>query len=453
MSKLKLYISSTFIDLEDVRKKILDHIHFRLPEYFEFTEVMEMMRGDGANRMDIDICLANVMDADVYILLTGARYGSFPPRYKNRQGKIIENEAEKSYTELEYDAACENFTHKLYHIYKFELTDHFFSTEKMDPKSDLADPTIAEKHARFKKKLNETTSTIKIDSLSKLGDEVNVLLAKTNLIFNSILNLEIGQIQKASINRTEQVRYLQNNLSIIGHTTNTASIVISTKGNEDAIDEFSIKVRTILTPNEPLETITWVDNNAISASIRGNDDEDEKALNHLLIASSFNILKAKARFVSFDTLYPQIKEHKIQNRYLGFIIDQTLPDTTTERYIKLINRFIGKIDDCLRSNGFLYNFFFIIYVITEKDIGKPFVQSNMPGFKTEYYELGRLKNVEITDINNWFNELISEKDEGFSEKFKANKEAILNQVFIDTRTFPKTYFECLRNINSRTVKR
>ena len=91
MPDLKLYISSTFLDMVPVRKKILDTIRNNLHNYFELTDVMEMMRGDGENRSNIDICLANVKAADVYIILVGKRFGSAPTQFNDLKGDPVMN--------------------------------------------------------------------------------------------------------------------------------------------------------------------------------------------------------------------------------------------------------------------------------------------------------------------------------------------------------------------------
>jgi hypothetical protein len=126
--KLKVYISSTFLDMENARDKIIDRVNNGLSPYFELTEIMEKMKGDPANRTNVDICRAEVRKADLYILLTGKRYGSHPDVYKSKEGKLLQNAEGKSYTELEYDAACETITEKFYGIYKLELTDEFFTS-------------------------------------------------------------------------------------------------------------------------------------------------------------------------------------------------------------------------------------------------------------------------------------------------------------------------------------
>ncbi len=451
MGKLKVYISSTYLDLVPVRKIILDKINKDLNEDFEFTEIMENMRlADGQNRPDIDICLSNVRKADVYIILLGKRYGSFPAQYTDSKGKVIENKDARSYTQLEYEAACERVDVKKYHIYKIELTDAFFAQAGFDQQSDLIDPAAATKFEKFKTLLSLTASPNQVSSLNDLI-VINSLLTKSKLIFDKISQLRITDESKISINRTQQVSTLTSNINTFGQDARVATLVINTKNQEDdATDLFSKKIRTILRPAEITEiarNITWVDINALADSKINNEEE---MLNKILVASSANILGAKASFIDFESLYEEIKEQKIQNRFLGFLIDLRIEDSSTNDYIKGIRNFIHKIESVLKTNKFRYNFFPIIYVIADTKQTESFMSTHMPDFELQHIELGVLSDIELTDIDKWLDAVAESNDDEFKEDFTANKDQILGQIFGDKESFPKSYRKCLANINSRT---
>lgn len=88
---LKVYVSSTKLDLEQERRAVLDWLadngYERRHSYVADTETVR------------DSCIADVVDSDIYILILGHRYG-FVPAQHNPEGRSI--------TELEYEAARGN---------------------------------------------------------------------------------------------------------------------------------------------------------------------------------------------------------------------------------------------------------------------------------------------------------------------------------------------------------
>jgi hypothetical protein len=87
----KLYISSTYSDLEKYREVILDNINF-LSKYFTPVRVMEYMMPP-VEQSIVEECLSDVANCDIYVLIIGKRYGSIEPLSK------------VSYTENEYNLA------------------------------------------------------------------------------------------------------------------------------------------------------------------------------------------------------------------------------------------------------------------------------------------------------------------------------------------------------------
>ena len=117
--------------------------------------------------------------------------------------------------------------------------------------------------------------------------------------------------------------------------------------------------------------------------------------------------------------------------------------------VTYLQDFIQYLDKFLNENQFIYNFFVILSVVTTDDLGGQFIQKYMPGLDTDLYDLKRLSDVELSDINTWLDMVISSKNADFINKFNSERNEIIEQIFIDTRSFPKTYKQCLADIYSR----
>ena len=90
MIKKKVYVSSTFVDLEEHRlnvKKALERAQYDV-------ELME--KYPAFDQRPKDKCLADVAQCDYYVLILAHRYGYIP---------LIDNREKKSITHLEYEQA------------------------------------------------------------------------------------------------------------------------------------------------------------------------------------------------------------------------------------------------------------------------------------------------------------------------------------------------------------
>ena len=113
MPKKKVYISSTYKDLVSYRDAIRNMFLFKgLQE--EYTLVsMEGYVAENKMRA-INVCLDDVREADIYLLILAKKYGS-----------IVANTG-KSYTETEYDEAVKMaHTNTLYKIFVFYSDDDY----------------------------------------------------------------------------------------------------------------------------------------------------------------------------------------------------------------------------------------------------------------------------------------------------------------------------------------
>jgi hypothetical protein len=84
-----VFISSTFIDLNEERKKVWDCLE-------KFDVAVKGMEQFGARKSTpLETCLTEVEQSDIYVGIIGMRYGSEDPSTK------------KSYSQLEYEKAIE----------------------------------------------------------------------------------------------------------------------------------------------------------------------------------------------------------------------------------------------------------------------------------------------------------------------------------------------------------
>ncbi len=114
--KFKIYISSTFQDLEEYRKKLIEIFQKQASNKFKLTKIMELMYDNGTHSRFTDDCIAAVKKCDIYFMILGNKIGSFPP-----------NES-RTYTEIEYDTAVRHNKE----LYLFKLKD--VKEEELDNK-------------------------------------------------------------------------------------------------------------------------------------------------------------------------------------------------------------------------------------------------------------------------------------------------------------------------------
>jgi hypothetical protein len=87
--KKTVFISSTYIDLKEERKRVWEALE-------KFDVIVKGMEEFGARKTDpLTTCLTEVEQADIYVGIIGMRFGSEEPQ------------TQKSYTQLEYEKALE----------------------------------------------------------------------------------------------------------------------------------------------------------------------------------------------------------------------------------------------------------------------------------------------------------------------------------------------------------
>jgi Domain of unknown function (DUF4062) len=436
--KLKLYISSTFLDMEHTRAKIIERIHKGLSPHFELTEIMEKMSGDPANRTNVDICRAEVRKADLYILLTGKRYGSYPETYLSKAGKQVINTEKKSYTELEYEAACETLNDKFYGIYKLELTDAYFADAGLTDYSDLDNEDRKQSYERFLKKLNETVSAIKINSAALLQQTVNDKLGEFFMRCNTKEKLDITYFEKVSIDRKLQVEKIRTFADDYEIEAGTFTFLVDVENESDGYEEFTARLSEVLTRKEPEKKLGVIHSSSLSSLINAAPDKQMKIL---LMESAMSIYNDLPRGLTFEKLAADLKS--IRNVFICFTVDAITDTSTSLGFTEAISRFVKKTEELLAQGGFAFNFFFFVYFYSDQN--KNMGAEHVTHFKDlQHHYVGRLPNVNLDDIKEW-TEQIKQK-----RPIEEDTDSLMKLIFTDTSIFPAKYKKCLTIIDKRT---
>ncbi|MEM7086116.1 MAG: DUF4062 domain-containing protein [Bacteroidota bacterium] len=105
----KVYISSTYWDLKDYREAIMEMFQ-KVSLSSQYTLILMEGYVAESGLPPINVCLRDVGNADIYILIMGNKYGS------------VVQDTSKSYTEMEYDMAMKTFEEResgTYDIFAF----------------------------------------------------------------------------------------------------------------------------------------------------------------------------------------------------------------------------------------------------------------------------------------------------------------------------------------------
>ena len=438
MPKLKVYISSTFLDLDVPRKIIMERIQKGLKDEFELTNIMEHMNGDAANRADIDICTAEVRKADVYFILIGNRYGSHPEKFTAKDG-VQQNKLCKSYTEIEYDFACETLQQKFYGIYKLELTDAFF--EDAGIINNYADTDVIKKELlqKFSNKISETVSAVKINSTEDLAVNINNKLTEFYLKYNTKIDLDITNADRISIDRKK----ILSEVSSIEISKGAYIFLMEAENENDCYIEFSAKLQNELLKKEPPKNIDFIKAGCV-ASFQKKEDQ-AKALIRILKESSINIYGDIANGITFESIAQDLGKD-IKNVTICFHVDcKTDLKEDGLNFLETISLFINKISNIINEKvEYKNNFFFIICAASPKNES---ISINLKDhFKgLNFFHIGRLPNVEKEDAFQWL-ETIKQKNTTIEEDTKG----LFRLVFMGDHTFPSKYKQCIELIDKRT---
>jgi Domain of unknown function (DUF4062) len=121
MAKYKVYISSTYFDLKDYRKQVIDFFGKKtIKENFDLLSMEGYVADNTAPAME---CIDDVKNCNIYILIIANRYG-FIPSANNPEGISI--------TEIEYNTALQDPQKTILTYFADETDPHFVPDNDAD---------------------------------------------------------------------------------------------------------------------------------------------------------------------------------------------------------------------------------------------------------------------------------------------------------------------------------
>jgi len=205
MASYKIYLSSTFRDLELYRKAILDLLgYFReqLP-----VNAMEVYIAEDVGTLEK--CIADVGKCDIYILMIGNRYGFIP-----ENNALNQNPDRKSITHLEFEAA--RSTKKTTWVYLADLLKAKEGTFPEDPE-DADKPYKRKMLQAFKDEASKQLPVPFIEPID-LTRAVAASIIKKTMADPDIDSKYIDPNWKHCCNRSEQFnKYEQNRINKLSH--------------------------------------------------------------------------------------------------------------------------------------------------------------------------------------------------------------------------------------------
>lgn len=425
MEKLKVYISSTFRDLKEIRKGLMDRVHQGLKKDYELTTIMERMTGDFKNEGIADQCRNEVRNANLYILLIGNRYGAPAPYYKDKDNFRVENTDGLSYTELEFDAAVETLSEKFYGIIKLDVS------ALVTGNSDLHEEGKAQKHENF---INKIGTTIKINSPEEL---VTTLNDKCFDFKHDQIRLIKFSGDLTTINRNTQMKILDDLKFTIGSSSNCVVLTSGYEDPKDCYEEFTKRAR-----NEILKS-------RVDKMLHFISDDQSYSAHETNTAKLILFRQCTIGIEGWTPLLPLAKlSEKIdksgQHAFVGFVIE-----SYSKRVIEIISGLINDINIALKNAESYYNFYFTIYIRnSEYNNSVTHLNALLTQFDVEHHDLDKLGKVQREDVLEWFHKNLT--NTGFDGDPANEANTLYRLIFKDENFTNRYYKDYLKQIDSRT---
>ncbi|MCX0398431.1 DUF4062 domain-containing protein [Clostridium perfringens] len=228
--KLQIFVSSTYLDLEEERQSAVESILSSK----HIPAGMELFRA--GNKSQWETIKRWIDESDIYMLILGGRYGS------------IEPESGKSYTQLEYEYALEKEMPLFAVILTNQFLYHKVATQKNDDIiKDLDNPKFKEfKELVMSKMIKEVEDCkdIKLaikDSIAELEEECNLIgwVKGTEIEDNSDILKENIKINKENLELIRKNTKLEAELSKLKNQIKSKENEYETIKNELAKKEIT----------------------------------------------------------------------------------------------------------------------------------------------------------------------------------------------------------------------
>ena len=186
MANYKVYLSSTFRDLEAHRKAILELFAY-ISASFQIT-AMEGYTAEDTSALKK--CIADVQQCDFYILLLANRYGHIP-----QNNNLNQNPERKSITEIEYDTAVKSNKRVLLYLADINNKEGTtFAGDDDGPDQDYKKERLDKFRTKVAEERISPRPFVKPEDLSKL-------------VAASIINMITGEQGLKDIQLNENLRY------------------------------------------------------------------------------------------------------------------------------------------------------------------------------------------------------------------------------------------------------
>ncbi|PIF34358.1 uncharacterized protein DUF4062 [Flavobacterium sp. 9] len=370
MAKQKVYISSTFKDLQGFRAVLIDFFDKQGKNHFEKLELMEHMYDKGDSKPFLNTCLEQVMASDIYIIILGKNAGSFPP-----------DDIEKTYTMHEYITALKagktifRFVYSEFkeqecdNLEKYNELRNLFNGIDVHQFLDIKDFRIAYLECFFSLTDSNDNYIIK-----RSPAEVMSVIDRKNQIMSYKL--------RNNILRNEKVIffYYQSKENDFAHYLNyRLSILNSNPANLEFNKEFFLNLSTIISiQNGELDTLLSCFINEISTRTFGKDLFDINEFNSFYKTYKNNLL-------IIPILLTHSEEININHKIISDLF---------HLFIKGISEIIDKK---------------IVFIINFQDIDIMNINSiiNVNNNTIVYNDLGILKPIEFEEVKTWIRENIN----------------------------------------------
>ncbi|WP_209145023.1 MULTISPECIES: DUF4062 domain-containing protein [Niastella] len=335
----KIYLSSTFGDLQGYRNAIIDTISS--DSFKPFFELIRAETATNTGELVWDRVEADVTECDYYLLLMGERYGSV---YKNTE----KNPQGISYTEHEFETAV-------------RLNKRVIAAQSADPElkkciDTYGDPPVIDegKKARlemFRKKVEDAGYYGPNKPFADLnGLVVQVMHSLVTVIFDSGEH-EMEQFLHLFCDRSFQVDYFNNRTITSG---GFSAFIIRGDENDlgrDLIKRLAIRELCLLD-----DQLTTAELNLVSDSLEGN----------AIALLKRHLQKKTNNAYCCHTLTDIFKafEERVKQRNIPLCIDVE-EQMLDEHRIGFLTYFVEKCSEELKA-GFTTNFYFFINIIEKR---------------------------------------------------------------------------------------
>lgn len=405
----RIYISSTYLDLRDFRRAIMDCVQSIDADrkYYTFTS-MEFY--DAEDVHFVKKCLDDVSNCDIYILILGNRYGYIP------------NGMDRSITELEYEKALackQGGTLKEILVFKVGNLCNTYTYQENDPK-------FGAYQQEFLNEVNEKTGPLPFDSAAELSLQVSYSLMKRlfRLIKNDpkLIAPDRSEIlcycdRTPQINKLKSSILFQNKRLFFLHGNRTSDFPA---GIVKRFVRYTLGVGNRI---EPLNKI---------ADMFSNDDDQNYVEALLVIFEYLNIVPTPDN-LTVEGLLKELKSQKGPRITLPFYFDFD-SDFEQDKLLQFI-RFAHTIFKEYEKSEYQYQLYLIIVIYSSaegQDPIKTFLETSLENAELKKLTevIDRLKPVAYGDVIDWLEKFITSIELSsslYKEYFQENNPAYTMQ--------------------------